>query len=217
MTGCVRLIRGVIVIVAVLGATRPAFAQLGARSADEWIQTLESKTRLDGLKVPETVAALKLKPGQIVADIGAGSGLYTIPLALAVKPGGTVYAVDIDKELVHFVTERATEQGVINVEGAVGTPEDPNMPVNVDVALINDVLHHIEKRPEYLKQLAAYLNPGGRIAIVEFKPDQSPHKANPALVVSEEQTTAWMAAAGLKLVDRVSLYTDKWFVIYGAP
>ena len=83
--------------------------------------------------------------------------------------------------------------------------------------MINDVLHHIEKRAEYLKQLAAYLNPGGRIAIVEFTPDQSPHKADPSLVVSEEQTTAWMTAAGLKVVERVNLYTDKWFVIYGAP
>jgi ubiquinone/menaquinone biosynthesis C-methylase UbiE len=217
MSRLVSIVRGLVVFAALFGTTPPAFAQLASRPADEWIRTLESKSRLDGLKVPETVAALKLKPGQIVADIGAGSGLYTIPLAMAVKPGGTVYAVDIDKELVHYVTERATEQGIVNVQGAVGTPDDPNMPVNVDVALINDVLHHIEKRAEYLKQLAAYLNPGGRIAVVDFKPDQSPHKADPSLVVSEEQTTEWMTAAGLKVLEKINLYADKWFVIYGAP
>jgi hypothetical protein len=66
-----------------------------------------------------------------------------------------------------------------------------------------------------LKNLAAYLNPGGRVAVIEFIPDQSPHKADPTLVVSEQQTNEWMAAAGLKPVEKVNLFTDKYFVIYG--
>lgn len=197
-----------------LAVVRPAAAQLAGRSADEWIKTLESPQRVASLKVPETVAALKLKPGQIVADIGAGTGLFTMPMALAVKPGGEVYAVDIVPELIEHILDKAGETGIINVHGAVGTADDPNMPVNVDLALIADVLHHIEKRAEYLKTLAAYLNPGGRIAVVEFKPETSPHKDDPSLIVSEEQTTAWMAAAGLKPVEHVNLFADKWFVIY---
>jgi ubiquinone/menaquinone biosynthesis C-methylase UbiE len=192
-----------------------ASAQLAGRSAEEWIRTLDAPTRIASLKVPETITALKLKPGQVVADIGAGSGIFSLPLARAVKPGGSVYAVDIDKELVDHVSEAATEQGLTNVQGVVGAATDPNMPDNVDLAFINDVLHHIENRALYLKNLAEYLKPGGRIAVIEFLPDQSPHKAEPTLVVSEAQTTEWMTAAGLRVVEKVNLFTDKYFVIYG--
>ncbi len=206
------------VIVAALligvGLTPCASAQLGGRPADEWIKTLESPTRIASLKIPEVIAALKIAPGQVVADVGAGTGLFALPMALKVKPGGTVYAVDIDKALVDHIGDKATEQGLINVQGVVGTPDDPGMPSNVDLALIADVLHHIERRPEYLKTLAEYLNPGGRIAIVEFKPAQSPHRTDPALVVSEEQTRVWMEAAGLRVVEQIALFEDKWFVIY---
>jgi ubiquinone/menaquinone biosynthesis C-methylase UbiE len=214
MSARARRVCGFIIVAVAVCGVRPSAAQLAARSAEEWIKTLETPARIAGLKIPETIDALKLKPGQTIGDIGAGTGLFTLPMALKVKPGGTVYGVDIDKELVDYISEKATEQGMTNVQGILGTAEDPNMPANVDVALINDVLHHIEKRAEYLKQLAAYLNPGGRIAVIEFKPDQSPHKAEPALVVSEEQTTAWMTAAGLKVAERVDLFPDKYFVIY---
>jgi len=198
-----------------VGFVGTASAQLAGRSAEEWIRTLETPTRVVSLKVPETITALKLKPGQVVADIGAGSGVFSLPLARAVKPGGSVYAVDIDKELVDHVTEAATEQGLTNVQGVVGQATDPNMPDNVDLAFINDVLHHIENRALYLKNLAEYLKPGGRIAVIEFTPEQSPHKADPTLIVSEAQTNEWMAAAGLKQVEKVNLFTDKYFVIYG--
>ena len=198
-----------------VGFVGTASAQLAGRSAEEWIRTLETPTRVVSLKVPETITALKLKPGQVVADIGAGSGVFSLPLARAVKPGGSVYAVDIDKELVDHVTEAATEQGLTNVQGVVGQATDPSMPDNVDMAFINDVLHHIENRALYLKNLAEYLKPGGRIAVIEFTPEQSPHKADPTLIVSEAQTNEWMAAAGLKQVEKVNLFTDKYFVIYG--
>ena len=198
-----------------LGLSHPASAQLGGRSADEWIRTLESATRVNSLRIPEVIDALKIAPGQVVADIGAGSGLFTLPMALKVKPGGTVYAVDIDQALLDHIRDVATEQGLVNIQGVLGLPDDPAMPANVDLALIADVLHHIEHRPQYLKALAAYLKPGGRIAIVDFRPPQSPHRTDPALVVSEDETTVWMAAAGLKVVETIAMFSDKWFVVYG--
>ena len=200
-----------------IGLTQQASAQLASRPAEEWIKTLEAPARVDSLKIPEVVAALKVAPGQIIADIGAGTGLFSLPLALKVKPGGEVYAVDLDKELVDYISEKATEQGLINVHGVVGQPTDPAMPVNVNLALVCDVLHHIENRAAYLNMLAQYLQPGGRIAVIDFTPEQSPHKSEPALIVSEAQTDVWMAAAGLTPVEHVSLFTDQWFVIYGKP
>jgi ubiquinone/menaquinone biosynthesis C-methylase UbiE len=205
----------VAVLLLALGLAWPAAAQLANRSAEEWIKTLESKTRLEGLKIYETMAALKVKPGMIVADIGAGTGVFTIPLGQAVKPGGTAYAVDIDQALLDHIAEKATEQGMMNVQVVLGEFTDPNLPVDVDLALINDVLHHIENRAEYVKNLAAYLKPGGRIAVIEFIPAQGGHRDQPELQVSQAQATKWMADAGLKPLEEIKMFTDKWFVIFG--
>jgi ubiquinone/menaquinone biosynthesis C-methylase UbiE len=207
----------VMVALVALAIPRLSSAQLASRPADEWIRTLDSPARIASLKIPEVVAALKVAPGQHVADIGSGTGLFSFPLARAITPGGTVYAVDINKALVEYVSAHAREQGLTNVQGVVGQPDDPVLPAPVDLALISDVLHHVENRAVYLKALAGDLTPGGRIAIIEFIPAQSPHRADPTLVVSEEQATAWMAAAGLTPVEHVTLFTDRWFVIYGRP
>jgi ubiquinone/menaquinone biosynthesis C-methylase UbiE len=195
---------------------QPASAQLANRTAEEWIATLETNARVQGLKVAETIAKLGLKPGQLVADIGAGSGVFSLRFSLVVKPGGKVYAVDVDEKLLEHIVEAATEQGIINVETIYGEFDDPTLPAPVDLAFINDVLHHIEHRELYLKNLAGYLKPTGRIAIIDFKPGQGGHRDQPELQVSQEQATAWLAAAGLKPVEEIKdLFTDKWFVIYG--
>jgi len=195
-----------------------ATAQLANRTADEWIATLDSPTRVQGLKVFETVAKLGIKPGDMVADIGAGSGVFTLPLSPKVKPSGKVYAVDLDEKLLEHIMETATEQGIVNIVPVKGDFDDPLLPDNIDLAFINDVLHHIEHRAEYLKNLAAYLKPGGRIAVIDFKPNQGGHRGQPELQTSQEQTNTWMAAAGLKPVEEFNdMFTDKWFVIYAKP
>ena len=193
-----------------------AVAQLGARSAEEWVKTLESANRLAKLKVDEAVAALKLGPRSVVADIGAGSGIFTLPLAKAVAGGGKVYAVDIEQGLVDHITKKAAEAKVTNVHGVLGKFTDPNLPArDVDVAFIYDVLHHIEDRAGYLKSLATYLKPKGRIAVIDFFPELGPHKNDPKLQVTKDETKAWMAAAGFKPVAEHKLYDDKWYVEYG--
>lgn len=197
-------------------AALPAFAQLGARSTEEWIKTLDGARRISTLKVPEVVAALQLKPGQVVADIGAGSGLFTLPLARALVGSGKVYAVDIEQGLVDHIAKKAREQNATNVQGVLGKFTDPNLPArDVDLAFIADVLHHIENRAEYLKSLALYLKPGGRIAVIDFYPELGPHKNDQALQITKAETQAWMAAAGLKPLVEHPLYDDKWFVVYG--
>jgi len=97
----------------------------------------------------------------------------------------------------------------------LGEFTDPRLPAaDVDVALFHDVLHHIENRPAYLKSLAKYLKPTARIAVVEYIPAQSPHRDQPELTVSKDQTSAWLAQAGFKPVEEIQLFTDKWFVVY---
>jgi ubiquinone/menaquinone biosynthesis C-methylase UbiE len=190
-------------------------AQLGARSTEEWLKTLESANRIAKLKVDDAVAALQLKPGNVVADIGAGSGVFTLPLAKAVSDKGKVYAVDIEKGLVDHIAKKAKEQKVTNVQPVLGKFTDPNIPArDVDLAFIYDVLHHVENRAEYLKNLAPYLKSGGRIAVIDFHPELGPHKDNPALQITKDQTKAWMAAIGFKPVVEHALYDDKWFIVY---
>jgi ubiquinone/menaquinone biosynthesis C-methylase UbiE len=198
-----------------LGYARVSEAQLANRTAEEWINTLETPARLNSLKIAEVIPKLGLKPGQTVADIGAGSGIYSLRFANALKGSGFVYAVDIDQALLAHISEAATETGISNIQTVLGQVDDPALPETVDLAFINDVLHHIEHRAEYLKALAGYLKPGGRVAIIEFIPGKGGHANDPTLQVSQEQATAWMAAAGLKPLEDIKLFDDRWFVIFG--
>jgi ubiquinone/menaquinone biosynthesis C-methylase UbiE len=204
-----------VTLAAGLLAAVPAHAQLGARSTAEWLKTLDSQNRVVRLKVDEAVARLGLAPGAVVADIGAGSGVFTVPLARAV-PQGRVYAVDIDQGLVDHLARRAEEARAANVKPVLGAFTDPRLPArDVDVAFIFDVLHHIEDRATYLRSLAGYLRPGGRIAVIDFHPELGPHKNDPQLQVTRDQTREWMAAAGLRPLAEHPLYDDKWYVVYG--
>ncbi len=205
----------VVMLGAVLAIAAPVRAQLGARSTAEWLKTLDSANRVAKLKVDEAVAALQLQPDDVVADIGAGSGVFTLPLAQAVARG-RVYAVDIDQGLVDHIAAKAKAAKADHVRPVLGKFTDPNLPArDVDVAFIYDVLHHIEDRAAYLRNLAPYLKPGGRIAVIDFHPELGPHKNDPKLQITREQTREWMVAAGLKVVTEHRLYDDKWFVVYG--
>jgi ubiquinone/menaquinone biosynthesis C-methylase UbiE len=188
--------------------------QLASRPAAEWIETLESPERVASLKTNEVIARLNLKPGDVVADLGAGTGLFAFPLARAVG-SGRVYAVELDEDFLTHIRGKAKEEGVTNIVPVLGKFTDPALPArDVDVAFFHDVLHHVENRSAYIKSVARYVKPGGRIVVIEFNPGDSPHKDQPQLVVSKEQTAAWMADTGFVPSDDVQMFADKWFVVY---
>lgn len=202
-------------LITIVGVPRAALAQLGARPAAEWIKTLEAADRIARLKIAETVTALGLQPGRIVADIGAGAGVFTLPLARAVRPGGTTYAVEVDEHLLEYLMEQATEQGVANVQPVFAEYDDPLLPAEIDLAFIHDALHHIDKRDVYLKNLARYMKPTGRIAVIDFVPGMGGHRDDPQMQLSTDQVAALMAQAGFKPIEDINLFDDKWFVIFG--
>jgi arsenite methyltransferase len=192
-----------------------AAAQLASRPAEDWTKILESHQRIASLRIDEIVAKLGLKPGQTVADIGAGPGLFEVPLAKAVSPGGKVYAVDIDAGFFPQIKMKAKEAHVTNVETVLGKYSDPNLPVrNVDMVFFHDVLHHIQDRAAYLKTVAGYLKPGGRVAVIDYEPGQGPHKGHPDLEISREPLGAWAKEAGLKQVEDVKMFPDRYFLVY---
>jgi len=210
-----RIARCVAVLVLALAwGPNPAQAQLASRAPEEWIKTLESPQRIQGLKIDETIAALQLKPGNVVADIGAGTGLFEAALAKAVGPTGKVYAEDVDQGLLDAIGRKQKEFHIPNIATVLGKFTDPMLPGNVDLAMINDVLHHIEDRATFLKNLGKYIKPGGRIAVIEFIPEKGGHRGQPELQVSKDQAARWMADAGLTPTQELELFADKYFVIY---
>lgn len=197
------------------GLSHPAAGQLASRPAEEWSKTLEQPTRIAGLKVDEIVAKLGLKPGNVVADLGAGTGVFDVQLAKAVSPGGKVYAVDIDAGFFDFIQKKAAEAHVTNIQTVLGKFADPTLPArDLDVAFFHDVLHHVQDRAAYLKRVAGYLKPTGRVAIIDYKGGQGPHREQPDLQATEGQVNEWLTAAGLKLSETIELFPDKYYVVY---
>jgi len=201
------------------GATASHALQLAGREAPEWIEVLERPARLAGLKVDEVVSRLQLKPGMVIADVGAGSGVFSVPFAKAVGPSGKVYSVDIEEGLLDHINQMARQQSLLNIQTVRGKFEDPSIPAkDVDMAFIHDVLHHIEHREAYLKALATYIKPNGMVAIIDMDPSDpnSPHHNDPTLLVSRADGDKWMAAAGFRpaKVNSDLFPGQKWFVVY---
>ena len=202
----------VVTLALVVVAPQPGFAQLGKRTAQDWLARLETADRIAGMKISETIPRLDLKPGDHVADIGAGTGLYSIPLAKAV-PSGRVFAVDIDQDLLDIIQDKAKKENVSNVEVVLGDFDDPKLSSRqVDVAFFNDVLHHIEHRELYLKNLARYLKPNARIVVIDLLRG---HQNEPEMQIKLDQVKQWMLGVGFQMTAEVTdLYTDKFFAVF---
>ena len=156
--------------------------------------------------------ALHLKPNQAVADIGAGTGYFTVRLAkLAVAP--KVYASDIEPSMVAYLKDRAAKEHLTNVFPVLAAADTPNLPEPVDIALIVDTYHHIGDRQAYFRRMAKSLNPGGRVAIIDFRPD-SPEGPPKEFRFPPEQCIAEMQQAGYKLADRHDFLPRQHFLVF---
>ena len=197
----------------VLAIAAALVGQLASRPVEEWRKLLDAPDRVAALRVDETIAKLKLRPDDVVADLGAGTGPFVVPFAKAV-PSGTVYAVDVDSGFLPIIDAKVRAAGVGNARSVLGAFGDPKLPSSVDVAFMHDVLHHIADRPGYLKSLAKYLKPDARVAIIDYEPARSPHRDQPALVVSKDDARRLFAEIGFTTVEDIPLFDDKWFVVF---
>jgi tRNA A58 N-methylase Trm61 len=200
-----------------VAATAPLAAQLGSRPAAEWAITLENGRRLESLDIEEVVAAAGFRAGEVVADIGAGTGIFSVPIARAVGSEGTVLAVEVDEGFLPIIEQKAREQGVSNVRPVLGQFTDPRLPRrDIDVAFFHDVLHHIEQREAYILTLATYMQPGSRIVVVDYNGDVQgiPHANQPEMVIRPAEVARWMDAAGFDVTREIDMFDDKFFVIY---
>jgi ubiquinone/menaquinone biosynthesis C-methylase UbiE len=190
-------------------------ANHATRSPEEWVRILENPERDGWQKPQQVVEALGLEPGAAVADIGAGSGYFSVRFASAVGPRGTVYAADIDAGLIEYLKQRAEKAGLENFKAVLGKPDDPLLaPASVDLVFICDVIHHIENRGPYYGKLAKALRPAGRLAIVDFYKRELPVGPPPAMKIAKTDLIAELAQAGFKLSQEFDFLPYQYFLIF---
>ncbi|MBI3697314.1 MAG: amidohydrolase family protein [Acidobacteria bacterium] len=187
------------------------------RSAEEYAKVLDDPQRDAWQKPHEVIQALELKPGSTVADLGAGSGYFTLRFAHMLGPRGKVLAVDIDPKLLEKVAQRAKEQKAANVETVLAAPNDPKLAAgSVDVIFICDVIHHIDQRPAYYKLLARALQPDGRLVIVDFHKRELPVGPPPAMKIAREDLIQEVETAGFHLAREHTFLPYQYFLVFQA-
>lgn len=118
----------------------------------------------------KAIAALKIQPGQVIADIGAGSGYYSVRLADAVGATGRVYATDIQPEMLALIRKKLEGRSTQNIELVLGSPTETRLPdAAIDVAIMVDVYHELAQPQAFLQSLKRALRPGGRLVLIEFR------------------------------------------------
>ena len=168
--------------------------------AEKWAAVFDDPARDAWQKPDEVVALLAIEPGMTVADLGAGTGYFLARLSRAVGESGRVIATDLEPDMVRYMGERATREGLANVEVRQVAADDPGLDAGaVDRVLVVDVWHHISDRVAYARKLAAALRPGGRVVIVDFtmeSPEGPPveHRLEAATIVGELEAAGLAAA-----------------------
>jgi ubiquinone/menaquinone biosynthesis C-methylase UbiE len=183
------------------------------RDPREYQKVLENPERVASLQVDRVVEALAIQPGMRIADLGAGTGLFSLPLAKAAGPGGKVYAIDVDSGLLGIVSEKAKAAKMANIETVVAGATDANVPEPVDLIFICDTMHHLPDQANYVKQLGTLLRPGGRVAVIDFKEGHWP-QGHEAFTITPSEVDAWMQAAGFRRAARHTFLETNFFHVY---
>ncbi|MFZ0959440.1 MAG: class I SAM-dependent methyltransferase [Terriglobia bacterium] len=177
-------------------------------SSDEYAKILEDPSRDAWQKPHEVVMALGLKPTDVVADIGAGTGYFARRFS---NHAAKVYAVDIDKDLLAVAQKDAPP----NLTTVLAAPDDPRLPGHsVDLIFFCDVLHHIENRAAYYPQLTKALKPGGRVVVIDFYKKDLPVGPPPSMKLSDEEVIAELRNAGFTLTKRLDILPCQYYLFF---
>jgi ubiquinone/menaquinone biosynthesis C-methylase UbiE len=190
---------------------RPA-PVMGAGGAD-W---LERPGRDEEQKPDEIIRTMALKKGDVVADLGAGTGYFTRRLARAVASSGVVYAVDIQPEMLSLLKDNMAKAGVRNVVPVLGEVDDPKLPrASLDWVLLVDVYHELQQPKATLAKVREALKPGGRVALVEYRLEgltalhvREEHRMSTKQVLSEWEP------AGFRLVKLYEFLPVQHFFVF---
>lgn len=226
-----RLIAALALILSALEATAPSWAIAQEKSVrpgindpfknpkvTEWVTRFEGESREVFDKRTEIVAACKLKPGVAVADVGAGTGLFTRRFAHKVGPEGVVYAVEISQKFLDHIAASAKKLGVKNVKTVPGEDKSAGLPAgSVDVVFICDTYHHFEFPQQMMASIHKALKPGGRVVVIDFIriPGKSSDWVLNHVRAGQEVVEKEITEAGFKKVDEVEdLLKENYLIVF---
>jgi len=184
-----------------------------AGCADMAYRHMNDPSRDAWQKPKAVIEKLAIKPGARVADLGAGGGYFTWPLAEAIGPEGTVYAVEIDETALAIISKEMKARGITNVVPIRADPHDAKIPEPVTLVFSCDTYHHMEDRVAYFRSLLRYLSPDAQVVILDFHPHGFfsgllGHGTDKAVVQRE------MEAAGYRLVEDFALIDRQHFQLF---
>jgi predicted methyltransferase len=180
-----------------------------------YIASLEDPERDAYQKPDEVLKALDLRPGEVVADIGSGSGYFTLRFARAVGETGRVYAVDVSPDMIRHLNRRLRDAGLRNVVTILSDPDDPLLAdASVDRFVIVDTWHHIQDQPSYLLLLKRMLKPGGQVIHIDFKKQDLPVGPPPGMKIAREDLVKQMEDAGFRLAAEHAFLPYQYFLVF---
>jgi len=183
----------------------------------QWVNTFERPGREVFDKRHAIVAASGVKPGMVVADIGAGTGLFTRLFADRVGAAGKVYAVDISRPFVENILRTSREQGFINVVGIVNSDKDVSLPADsIDIAFLVDTYHHFEYPVSMLASIRRSLGAGGALIIIDFRRD--PHRSSNWVMghvrAGKDAVIDEVTRAGFQLIHDKPLLRTNYYLVF---
>ena len=163
------------------------------------------------------IDALSLDVTDTVADIGAGTGYFSLPIAARV-PEGRVLAVDLQPQMLTIIEQRVRTYGISNVETVLATETDPNLDAaSVDLALFVDVYHEISHPFEVMTEIVRALKPGGRVVLIEYRAEDPEVPIKPLHKMTQRQARKEMKAVGLRWVETLDLLPQQHFMVFEKP
>jgi len=184
----------------------------------KWVNVFDDPGRDEWQKPDAVIEAIGIKPGMTVADLGAGTGYFSVHLAKAVGGKGSVLAIDVEPKLVEYMKERAAKAQLAQLVPVLAPTDDPKLPAHgVDCVLVVDTWHHIDDRLHYLAKLAAGLKPGGRVAVVDFKKGDFPVGPPNAHKLTADAVAAEFAGAGWKLAMQWDELPYQYVLVFTPP
>jgi len=188
----------------------------GPWDINEYIGALERPERDEYQRPEEVLGALHLRPGMVVADIGAGSGYFTRRFAHAVHPNGKVLAVDVEQKMLDYNRIHLNDLGPsAPTEFILAKPGDPAIPAQtVDLIFLCNVYHHLDNQPTYFEKAKAGLKPNGRVAIIDFYHDERSGKLGFSKhhLVPEERVIKELKRAGFTLLKKHEFLPRQYFL-----
>ena len=185
------------------------------QDSQRYIARLEDPGRASYQKPAEVVKALEIKPGEVIADIGSGSGYFTLPLARAVGGTGRVYGVDVNADMIRHLNRRIRDLNVTNVVTILCAPDDPLLgDRSVDRFFICNTWHQIGGRAKYLELLKKMLKRGGEVIVVDWKKARTPVGPPMELRLAREDAVQGMEAAGFRLAAEQTFLEHQYFLVF---